>query len=118
MANAICTLWLQKLRRSFRLADAGIASSAAHAEREFPSWNDQAVDYVRRYALLHSSFLAEHVRVFAELDGFPAPPEKRAWGNVMRRAAKEGIVANGGFRAAVSSNGGPKSLWLAVRPGA
>ena len=72
--------------------DKGIELAVSHAERESPGWADEALEYARLYALVHSEFICEDVRGFADRRGFSTPPDGRAWGGVMVRAAKVGYV--------------------------
>jgi hypothetical protein len=96
-------------------ARAGAEAAAGHAEAAvLPDWTARAVGFVRLYALTHRSMRCEHVRIFAEVDGFPAPPDKRAWGHAMQRAVAEGVIAADGFEAAVTSNGSPKVKWKSL----
>lgn len=99
--------------------------AAAEARRELgiarselnsgPAWQSRATGYVREWIARgnRGPFLCEHVRAFAEADGFPLPPSRTAWGAVMRRAAREGLIYADGYAPANSSNRGPKSQWFA-----
>jgi hypothetical protein len=91
--------------------DDGASRAARHADDESPNWTSVAVEHVRAYARRFDSFVAEDVRWYAEIHGFPPAPTARAWGSVMKRARKEGIITADGYAPAVSSNGGPKTLW-------
>jgi hypothetical protein len=94
--------------------DHGIKRSADHADRATPEWQERAVGYVRRYATVHRELLCEHVRAMAEVDGFTAPTDPRAWGGAMRLAAKRGIIEPNGYAPAVSSNLSPKRYWKSL----
>lgn len=93
--------------------DIGIGDSAAHAEFDMPGWLDDAVACVREYARTHAglTYLAEDMRYWAKLGGLPEPPERRAWGAVIRIASKEGCIVRAGTAPARSSNLSPKVLW-------
>jgi hypothetical protein len=80
----------------------------------YEPWIDRAVGYVRLYATVHEVMLAEHCRRFAELDGFACPPDKRAWGRVMRNAAAQHIIQHDGYAPAESSNHSPKVKWRSL----
>lgn len=92
--------------------DVGIARAA---KRQSDAWTERAVGYVMEYVVTHREpFLAENVRAYAlERDGFKADQPK-AWGQVMRNAAKLGVVRKVGYAPASSSNLAPKCLWSAA----
>lgn len=78
-------------------------------------WGEEALNQVINYA--HSSdkpFLTEDIRKWAK-DFIGDPHDGRAWGHVMRQAAKMGVVKKVGYAAARSSNLTPKVLWEANR---
>lgn len=90
--------------------DSGMQRAAEHAGRE---WQDRAVGFVRRYARLYPRMLAENVRAMADANGF-ASPSNKAWGPVMQRAAREGIIKADGYAPANSSNRSPKTQWRSL----
>lgn len=95
--------------------DDGIQRAADHADEVDPTWRERALGYVKLYVVAHSApFLAEDVRAEAEKDGLSPPPTKRAWGPVLQKAAREGIVKRVGYAPANSSNRAPKCLWSAA----
>ncbi len=75
-----------------QLRDDGMQRAADHAEAVEPTWNERAMEYTKLYARENRQLRCEMVRIFAENDGFSKPPDKRAWGAVMMRAAKAGIL--------------------------
>lgn len=92
--------------------DDGIERAIAHAEAVKPDWRKEALDWVRHYAAMSAApFLAEEVRDMAEAAGFTAPPDGRAWGQVMRDAQRERVVVKVGYAPARSSNLSPKVQW-------
>lgn len=77
------------------LRDKGMKQAADNADRVVPSWGDDAVGYLERFLKRYSiftEFQAEHVRHWAHNNGLPMPPDARAWGMVMKRAKKFGLV--------------------------
>lgn len=87
--------------------DAGIARAQRHAGDE---WTERAVALVRRYAADRSTFLAEDFVDWSR--GLIAtPPDGRAWGAVIRLAAKRGFIRKVGYAPARTSNTSPKCLW-------
>lgn len=97
--------------------DTGMALAVAKADRDREGWSEDALEAVRLFTLAHpgQQFLAEAVRHWCEdIELLDAPANERAWGAVMRRAAKDGLVRKVGYAPSVSSNLSPKTLWQAV----
>lgn len=82
---------------SRQLAADGMERALDHADEATPGWSDQAVERVRQFAHIRSEFLGEDVRVWAHAQGLPLPPVACAWGAVMVRAAREGIIERDGY---------------------
>jgi hypothetical protein len=92
--------------------DDGIQRSGDHAGDDWRRW---ARGYLMEYIAAHSGpFLAEDVRAFADACHFQHPPDGRAWGIVLRNAAREGLVVKVGYAPAKSSNLSPKVQWRAA----
>ncbi len=92
--------------------------AAQKADQASPGWLERAVALTALFASKQSSssagWLLEDVRVFAEVQGLPHPPDKRAWGQVVRTLKKQRRIECVGYSAAASSNGSPKCLWMWV----
>lgn len=89
----------EQLTLAMQLRDIGIQRAVEHADAEIPSWSDIAFDNLRmflRYAP-DSQFMGEDVRGYATTRGLPDPPDKRAWGAVMLRAARAGLIRKIGY---------------------
>ena len=96
------------MQSAAQLRDAGIQTAVDHADAVVPRWSDRA------YALLvravssrqmrnpDQPFMAEEVRAYAENLGLPSPPDPRAWGGVLQRASRAGLIVKAGY--AESSN--------------
>lgn len=96
-----------------RRRDDGICRAVEHADRESPSWSDLALTFLRGWVQGHrGELLAEDV-VLAARGQVPAPPDGRAWGGVLQRAARAGVIAKAGYAPAKTSNLSPKVLWRA-----
>lgn len=80
---------MTQLELGAQLRDEGIQRAVDHADREKPKWSDLAYQ-----ALLgmRGEFTSEDVRIQAEYDGLPKPPDARAWGGVVKRALKAGHI--------------------------
>lgn len=97
--------------------DIGMSLAVEKADREQAGWSEEALDAVRLFVAQHrgEQFLAEAIRQWCEKSQIvKAPSNERAWGAVMRRAAKEGCVRKVGYAPSHSSNLSPKTLWQAV----
>jgi len=79
-----------------QLRDAGMKQAIEHADKVVESWSDKAYDHLLKYIVLHDEFMAEDLRYESKL---PEPPSRRAWGQIMLRAAKSGLIYRVGFRA-------------------
>lgn len=76
------------------LRDRGIQQATDHAGRQ---WSDQAYDFLLKFLKTNTTFMAEDVRT-ASIGFVPEPPSKRAWGGIIVRAAKQGLIQKVGFR--------------------
>lgn len=97
--------------------DRGMHLAEQKAIKDDPRWTDDAMGAVAMYCTAHpgAEFLTEDVRDFcAELDLADAPENAKAWGPLMRKAAKDGLIRKVGFAPARSSNMAPKVLWMAT----
>jgi len=103
---------------SRKLRDEGMQRAVDHADRENPSWSDKAMGFLDEYLsrLRSQTFRSEDIRKFAEREGLPIPPDKRAWGSIMTKAAKAGKIKKLGWTTAsdpkVHKN--PVSLWCKI----
>lgn len=91
--------------------DDGIQRAADHAG---PQWNRIArgylLEFLARLSIGHD-FLAENFREFAEGRGLEQPPDGRAYGHVLRSAARDLLIRKVGYAPAKSSNLSAKVLW-------
>lgn len=71
----------------------GMEASAAHAERETPSWQDQAYEHLLSVVAKGVDFIAPDVR--RTFQG-PAAPTAYAWGAVLQRANRAGVIVRAG----------------------
>lgn len=91
--------------------DLGITRAASRAHRHAPGWEDDAVEAVRRFALTHETFIAEDARATIAI---PDGVDGRAFGAVMQRARREGLIRADGYAPANSSNRSPKVRWRSL----
>lgn len=96
--------------------DAGIEASEASANRHDAGWSDHAYHALQSYMREFPGrrFLCEEVRGWAEAAvALPTPPNQKAWGGIMQRAARAKLIVKTGAREAKSSNLSLKPEWAA-----
>jgi hypothetical protein len=90
----------------------GMKRALDHANRVDPSWEAHAWRYMRAYVRDHAEFKAEDARAWAYAHGMDAPPDDRAWGGIVQRAAKAGLIRKTGRHGpSKSSHASPVILW-------
>ncbi len=93
----------------------GAERAADHADRVQPGWSDQAYEFLFQFVATHRKpFMTEDVRQAATLAGFAPPPDARAWGLVVTRAARANLIKRVGFgpRKSAGTHMGPTSIWV------
>lgn len=95
------------------LRDKGIAQAEQHAEAEAPGWKAQAAAFFTAYLLYTLEFQTEDVRAEAEKHGVPPPPDARAWGGIIREAAKHSMITKEGYRESkfAIAHRNPRAVW-------
>jgi len=76
-------------------------------------WKVEAMDFLISFATYGKEFITEDVRIASE-GKIPKIKEERAWGQLMRLAAKNGIIQNTGrfgLMKGKQSHSGIKTLW-------
>jgi len=96
--------------------DQGMAVAVDHADTVEPDWQDQAFKFLLAFGPTVEEFQGEDVRVAAE-DHVPQPPDNRAWGPIINRAARAGLIRRVDIRPqkSVSCHCSPKSVWSWIR---
>ena len=92
--------------------DDGMQRAVDHADAVVHSWSDRAGELLLEYAAQRGPWMVEDLREWAYVHGLPSPPDGRAWGAVVQRAARAGSIVRVGWCEAKSSNLSPKGLWL------
>lgn len=78
-----------------QLRDIGIKTAVEHADAVYEKWSEAAYAVLLKYIARYGSgkqFMGEQVRIYADVMGLPQPLSLRAWGGVMQRAFKEGLI--------------------------
>lgn len=74
-----------------QLMKAGIQKAVDHANEVSLNWAEQAYSFLTSYIQFNDTFMCEDVRA-KSIGVVPPPPNKRAWGGIMRRASKAGLI--------------------------
>lgn len=82
------------------LAEQGMLHAEQHANIVHEGWSENALEwfvkYIKHFGRGHQ-FKTEDVRKYAELNGFDVPPSLRAWGAIVLKAAKAGLIKKAGY---------------------
>lgn len=98
--------------------DTAMARALAAADNRTVEWASKAFFILEAYASFNERFLTEDVRQFAHQDcGLPLPPDGRAWGGIIQRGVREGMLIRDGFAPMKSPNchANPKSVWVSQK---
>jgi hypothetical protein len=93
--------------------DSAIAASYEAQNRKVDGWGDTALEFLKSYRLTVKYFLTEDLRV-ASFGVVQVPAEPRAWGAVIVRACKLGLIEwTGEYRCMdnLKSHSCPKKVW-------
>ena len=92
--------------------DDGIKRAVDHADEKVPEWSSMAYGFLLGYIAKKREFMTEDVRGAAE-GRIPTPPSNRAWGGVVVRAAKAGLIYRAGYRNTrnIKAHCTPATLW-------
>lgn len=83
-----------------QLRDAAMRRAVDHADETSPRWADVAFEHLRLFAMQHYTLTCEQVRQHAEAKGFAKPPTRRAWGSIVSRAVRAGVITQGVYEKA------------------
>ena len=94
------------------LRDKGIKQSLDNANNTHDRWSDKAYDFLLKYIKYQYEFMTEDVRVASE-KAIPKPPSNRAWGSVILRASRSGLINRVGFANVKNAKAHktPASVW-------
>lgn len=80
------------------LRDTGIYRAITHADNTYDDWSEKAYMALKDFLKASNGkpFMCEDIREFAS-DYLPEPPNNRAWGSIITRAKRNGIIKHCGF---------------------
>lgn len=97
---------------ALKARDAGMASSANHAETDAPGWCDRAYQAVSAHMKWDCDWTIEEARAYLYAKNLlDEPTSLRAWGGVTQRLVRDGKIERVGFLPAASSNGSWKPTY-------
>lgn len=97
------------------LRDSGMKRVLDNADEQIPQWSHFAYNFLLTYIKDNKEFMVEEVRLASE-DHIPPPPSARAWGGIIVKAVKSGLVRRSGFRNVKNAKAHctPASVWEVI----
>ena len=95
-----------------QLRDKGIKQAIDNADDTHEKWSEKAYKFLTDYIRSHHEFMTEDVRVASEKK-IPIPPSNRAWGGIILKAVKAGLITRVGFSSVknVKAHRTPATVW-------
>ena len=92
--------------------DTGMKLAVKNANIKTENWSEMAYKFMLEYIKKADEFMVEEVR-FTSFGIIPQPPSKRAWGSIVCRVAKQGLIHRIGYRSVknVKAHCTPATLW-------
>lgn len=91
-----------------------IKKAVVHQDSKVSGWSLMAYEMLRKYIYQVDDFITEDFRFWAESHGLVKPKESRAYGGIVLRASKSGLIyPTGEFRNMKSPkcHDNPKRVW-------
>ena len=89
----------------------GMRAAEDAANRAVDGWSESALEAAKETGAKLGRFTVEELRNASVLE---APTDQRAWGGVIQRAARLGIIVRDGYSTSKASNGAPVYVWRFV----
>lgn len=95
-----------------QLKKAGMSLAIDSANNKHSGWSDMAFEFLQSYIRNNQVFLTEDLRL-KSTGVVPEPPSLRAWGGIMAKACKQGLIKKIGFQNVknVKAHCTPATLW-------
>lgn len=94
--------------------EAGMRAAIEAAERSHMDWPELALRYFEFYCRAHLVVIVEEVVAASKRYGLVQPPSDRAWGWVVKRAKKAGMIHYDGTAPRVKGHGSPGPKWRSL----
>jgi hypothetical protein len=97
------------------LRDAGIKRALDRANSKTEIWSELAYLFLLQNIKTGDRFMVEEIRVKG-IGIVPEPPSNRAWGGIILRAIKEGVIVNDGYGKVKnpSAHCTPAAIWRVI----
>lgn len=93
-------------------AQDGMDRALSGAESVVPKWGETAYQFLVEYARRHQRFAGWMCVKSAALDpNFPQPPNEKAWGGPIQKAARRGVIRRVGTTEDPHRHANPVPLW-------
>ena len=95
-----------------QLRDKGIKQAINNANDTHEKWSEKAYKFLVDYIKSHKEFMTEELRIDSEKE-IPKPPSNRAWGGIILRAVRAGLVHRVGFSSVknIKAHRTPATVW-------
>ena len=95
-----------------QLRDRGIKQAIDNADDTHERWSEKAYKFLTNWIKTQYEFMTEDVRIASEKE-IPKPPSNRAWGGIVVRAARAGLINKVGFSNVKNpkAHSTPASIW-------
>jgi hypothetical protein len=99
------------------LMEQGIKQAVDNANNVNEGWSDVAYNFLLEFIDYYwfDTFMTEEVRAHAH-GVVPVPPSKRAWGGIIRKAVKEGLIKRDSYKSVKNpkAHSTPATLWRII----
>ena len=95
-----------------QLRDKGIKQAVDNADNTHEKWSDKAYRFLVNYIKSQNEFMTEDLRLASEKE-IPKPPSNRAWGGIILRAVRAGLITRDRFSNVknVKAHKTPATVW-------
>ena len=95
-----------------QLRDKGIKQAVDNADNAHEKWSDKAYRFLVNYIKSQNEFMTEDLRLASEKE-IPKPPSNRAWGGIILRAVRAGLITRDRFSNVknVKAHKTPATVW-------
>ena len=95
-----------------QLRDKGIKQAIDNADNTHEKWSEKAYKFLVNYIKSQDEFMTEDLRLASEKE-IPKPPSNRAWGGIILRAVRAGLITRDRFSNVknVKAHKTPATVW-------